>query len=67
MSQLNNLKESEGAISDKQIFSATNANLPTNIRILQITHFNESRNFTCEAQNSFGLVVFKLSLVMKGF
>ena len=44
-----------------------NKNMPTNIHILQIQHFNESRNYTCQAHNSFGLVLFNLSLVIKGF
>ncbi len=44
-----------------------NKNMPSNIHILQIQNFTESTNYTCQAQNSFGLVVFNLSLVMKGF
>ncbi len=41
--------------------------LPSNIQVLQIVQLRESLNFTCQAQNSFGLVVFNLSLVVKGF
>ena len=40
--------------------------LPVNMHILQIENVTETRNFTCQAQNSFGLVVFNLSLVIKG-
>ena len=44
----------------------TNKNLPTNIHVLRIHHINESKNYSCQAQNSFGLVVFNLSLIIKG-
>ena len=67
MNELIRLSELE-ANSDRPSFSvdSNKANLPANIDILQIEHFNASRNFTCQAQNSFGMIVFNLSLVMKG-
>ena len=40
--------------------------LPNNMHVLRIENVTETRNFTCQAQNSFGLVVFNLSLVIKG-
>jgi hypothetical protein len=51
-------------------FSDSNTNkkrqLPMNVDILRLVNLTESRNFTCQAQNSFGLVVYNLSLVIKG-
>lgn len=38
----------------------------TNIDILRIHNLNSSMNFTCQAQNSFGLIVFNLSILAKG-
>ena len=38
----------------------------SNVSVLQLKHINESRNFTCQAQNTIGLVLFNLSLVIKG-
>ncbi len=40
--------------------------LPMNVDILRLKNLTESKNFTCQAQNSFGLVVYNLSLVIKG-
>jgi hypothetical protein len=42
------------------------ARLPPNIDILRIQNLTESKNFTCHAQNTFGLVVFNMSIVIKG-
>ena len=42
------------------------ASLNSNMNVLRLHNLNESRNFTCQAQNSFGLVVFNLSIVIKG-
>jgi hypothetical protein len=44
----------------------TNKNQPINVHVLRLHNVTQSRNFTCQAQNSFGLVVFNLSLVIKG-
>lgn len=38
----------------------------SNIDVLQLINITESKNFTCQAQNSFGLVVFNLTIVIKG-
>ena len=38
----------------------------TNIDILRIIDFKEPKNYSCQAQNYFGLVVFNLSVVIKG-
>lgn len=37
-----------------------------NVDVLHLVNVTESKNFTCQAQNSFGLVVFNLTLVIKG-
>jgi hypothetical protein len=37
-----------------------------NVDIIEIKNINETRNFTCHAQNSFGLIIFNLSVVLKG-
>jgi hypothetical protein len=42
------------------------SSLYTNIDVLRIQHINESRNYTCQAQNLFGLVLFNMSLIIKG-
>jgi hypothetical protein len=34
--------------------------------ILRIVDFKEPKNYSCQAQNNFGLVVFNLSIVLKG-
>jgi hypothetical protein len=40
--------------------------LNSNVDVLRIENLTESRNFTCRAHNTYGLVVFNLSLVIKG-
>jgi len=45
-------------------YSSTSGAL--NVDVLQLINMTESKNFTCQAQNSFGLVVFNLTLVIKG-
>lgn len=50
-------------------YGTNNVNMrltPINIDILQLHNITESKNYTCQAQNSFGLVVLNLSLVIKG-
>ena len=47
-------------------FSVTTSSTALNVDVLQVTNATESRNFTCQAQNSFGLVLFNLTLVVKG-
>ena len=37
-----------------------------NVHVLRLINITEPRNFTCQAQNTFGLVVFNLSLIIKG-
>ena len=46
--------------------SSKNYYLPANIHVLRVENLTESRNFSCQAQNSFGLVVFNLTVVIKG-
>lgn len=45
---------------------ATTTNAAINVDLLQLINMTESRNFTCQAQNSFGLVLFNLTLIIKG-
>ena len=40
--------------------------LPTNVDILQLKNLTLSKNLICQAQNSFGLVFFNLTLLIKG-
>ena len=60
--------ESSSLIASSTIYTNINNkyHLPNNMHILRIENVTETRNFTCQAQNSFGLVVFNLSLVIKG-
>jgi hypothetical protein len=37
-----------------------------NIDVLKVVDFKEPKNYSCQAQNYFGLVVFNLSIVLKG-
>ena len=40
--------------------------MPSNIHVLRLENMTTSKNFTCQAQNSFGLVVYNLTVVIKG-
>ena len=67
VNQILKTSQADGPMVSNDLASLnTNKNMPANIHILQIQYFNESRNYTCQAQNSFGLVVFNLTLVLKG-
>ena len=55
-----------GSTSTSLLTFSTNKNQPINIHVLRLQNVTQSRNFTCQAQNSFGLVVYNLSLVIKG-
>lgn len=61
---VNDLSELSYAQMSSQ--SANTITKAVNIDILHIVNLTQQRNFTCYAQNSFGLVVFNLSLVIKG-
>ena len=37
-----------------------------NVDILRNVDFKDPKNYSCQAQNNFGLVVFNLSIVLKG-
>ena len=43
-----------------------NLQLPSNVHVLRLENVTTSKNFTCQAQNSFGLVVYNLTVVIKG-
>jgi hypothetical protein len=43
-----------------------NLQLPSNVHVLRLANVTTSKNFTCQAQNSFGLVVYNLTVVIKG-
>jgi len=58
------IEEPDNQFADS--LQASASYLPSNVHTLQITNASQSRNYTCQAQNSFGLVVFNLTLVIKG-
>ncbi len=37
----------------------------TNVDILQIKFFNKTKSYTCQAQNSFGLVVHNITVFLR--
>lgn len=53
-------------VNNKATTNRMQESLASNVSVLQLKHINESRNFTCQAQNTIGLVLFNLSLVIKG-
>lgn len=61
---------SGGNSSSYQSSSSSSSALTTtgalNLDVLQLINITESKNFTCQAQNSFGLVVYNLTVVIKG-
>src|SRR6185312_8251061 len=52
---------------DTSLNSFSNKPPTTNaIDVLRVHNITESHNFTCQAQNAFGLIVYNLSVVVKG-
>lgn len=63
---LKQLNENTGVRLARSTLSSLSL-MNSNVHVLRLTSVNQSRNYTCQAQNSFGLVVFNLTLLIKGF
>jgi hypothetical protein len=66
VSNLNLAAYDADSSSSRSSSSSSSSSFYANIDVLRIQHINESRNYTCQAQNLFGLVLFNLSLIIKG-
>ena len=65
----NNDEDENSIYNNRPLISnklSKNYHLPSNIHILRVENITESRNFSCQAQNSFGLVIYNLTIMIKG-
>jgi hypothetical protein len=56
------MEESQREMSNEMPVVVTDSS----VDVLIVENLTEARNFTCRAHNTYGLVVFNLSLVIKG-